>query len=88
MLKVNDTKVEIKGIFPDIMTELTILVRNIYQTLSKNEKPEFVKESLQKSFDLALMSDDEIHNEVKKKLKEVMKTMFDDLDEIFEDLED
>lgn len=69
-------KYEVKGIKPEIMTEVSTLLHTCY------EKGLFNKDDLIKMVELACMSDEDMHKEVMNKLDSAMTAA---LDKMFDD---
>lgn len=82
MIKVNNASAEIKGSYSEIMAEVSMVVKSVFDTLSEDEDPERVKANLQRAFDMAFMTNDEFAEKLKeakkKALMHIMEMVFDD----------
>lgn len=81
MIKANKATVELDGSVADLLTEFAMVARAI-----GHEKEYISKERMHELVDRAYMSDEEVHEEAMKILKERSKQL-NDLVDIFEKLE-
>lgn len=72
MIKVDEGIVEIRGIVPDIMSEYSLLTNRLHKVLKDGMDEENAKFMLEKAFKLALMDEDEVLNELKNSVSELM----------------
>lgn len=66
MIKCENGRSEIKGNVPGLLSEYTVITRHIREVLTKDMSEEFAMYMLKKSFDLGMMSDDEVDKEFEK----------------------
>ena len=72
MIKVEEGKVEVRGIVLDIMSEYSLLTNKLYKAIKDETDEENAKWMLEKSFKLAFMDEDEVLNELKDSVSELM----------------
>lgn len=68
MIKCENGCSEIKGTVPDFLSDYTIITRHIREALSEGMSEEFAMYMLKKSFDIGMMSNDEVDIEFKKSI--------------------
>lgn len=81
MLKVDFGRTEIKGPEPHILTEFTILARNLRELLAEDESTEYADKQIEKCIKLSKMTPDEIDGELLasiNKLGEMLASRFSD----------
>ena len=66
MIKCENGRSEIEGNVPGFLSEYTVITRHIREVLTKDMSEEFAMYMLKKSFDLGMMSDDEVDKEFEK----------------------
>ena len=72
MIKANECIVEIRGNVPDVMSEYSLLTNKLYKAIKDETDEENAKWMLEKSFKLAFMDEDEVLNELKDSVSELM----------------
>lgn len=81
MLRVDFERTEIKGSEPHILTEFTILARNLRELLAEDESTEYADKQIEKCIKLSKMTPDEIDGELLasiNKLGEMLASRFSD----------
>ena len=74
MIKKTKTGWKFKGTIQELFTEATTMIRGLYETLQKQgDTEEEAKEQIQRVFDLALKTNDELWDEATKKLIGLLK---------------
>ena len=74
MIKQTKTGWKFKGTIQELFTEATTMIRGLYETLQKQgDTEEEAKEQIQRVFDLALKTNDELLDEATKKLIGLLK---------------
>ena len=72
MIKVEEGKVEVRGIVPDIMSEYSLLTNRLHKVVKDEMDEENARWMLEKAFKLALMDEDEVLNELKDSVSELL----------------
>ena len=72
MIKANEGIVEIRGNVPDVMSEYSFLTNRLHKVLKDGMDEENAKWMLEKAFKLALMDEDEMLNELKDSVSELL----------------
>lgn len=72
MIKVDEGIVEIRGIVPDIMSEYSLLTNRLHKVVKDEMDEENARWMLEKAFKLALMDEDEVLNELKDSVSELL----------------
>lgn len=75
MLKVDFERTEIKGSEPHILTEFTILARNLREFLAQDESTEYADARIARAIELSKKTSDEIDEEVLKSINELGKML-------------
>lgn len=75
MLKVDFERTEIKGSEPHILTEFTILTRNLREFLAQDESTEYADARIARAIELSKKTSDEIDEEVLKSINELGKML-------------
>lgn len=75
MLKVDFERTEIKGSEPHILTEFTILARNLRKLLAKDQSTEHADAKIARAIELSKKTSDEIDEEVLKSTNELGKML-------------
>ena len=72
MIKANECIVEIRGNVPDVMSEYSLLTSRLYKVIKDETDEGNAKWMLEKSFKLAFMDEDEVLNELKDSVSELL----------------
>ena len=75
MLKVDFERTEIKGSEPRILTEFTMLARNLREFLAQDESTEYADARIARAIELSKKTSDEIDEEVLKSINELGKML-------------
>lgn len=75
MLKVDFERTEIKGSEPHILTEFTMLARNLRELLAQDESTEYADARIARAIELSKKTSDEIDEEVLKSINELGKML-------------
>lgn len=86
MIKSDKGSVEIKGKGIDILSEWSMLTKNIYEVMSKDLPKEDVKELLDEGFKAAFLTKEEMIQRVEDKKGEFAKKIMDEIDDIIRGL--
>lgn len=68
MLKVDFGRTEIKGSEPHILTEFTMLARNLREILAEDEGAEYADMQIAKAIELSKKTEDELDEEISKSI--------------------
>lgn len=68
MLKVDFERTEIKGSEPHILTEFTMLARNLRELLAEDESTECADMKIAKAIELSKKTEDELDEEISKSI--------------------
>lgn len=79
MIKTEKGDLEVHGSDTEVMADITIIIKNVYEALSKEFGEEHAKKRLKHAFDRAFLTDEEFHKEA-----EARKEFNNILDEILE----
>ncbi len=75
MLKVDYEKIEIKGTETRILTEFTMLARNLRKLLAKDQSTEYADAKIARAIELSKKTSDEIDEEILKSINELRKML-------------
>lgn len=75
MLKVDFGRTEIKGSDPHILTEFTMLAKNLRELLAEDGSTEYADMKIAKAIELSKKTSDEIDEEVLKSINELGKML-------------
>lgn len=75
MLKVDFERTEIKGSEPHILTEFTMLARNLRKFLAMDQSTEYADARIARAIELSKKTSDEIDEEVLKSINELGKML-------------
>ena len=75
MLKVDFERTEIKGSEPRILTEFTMLARNLREFLAQDKSTEYADARIARAIELSKKTSDEIDEEVLKSINELGKML-------------
>lgn len=80
MIKTKMGEITLKGSKAELIADLAVIVRGIKETIMEDgkETEESVKQEIDEAVKIGLMNEEEIKT-IQKKIKEVVKTLFDDL---------
>lgn len=81
MLKVNFQETEIKGSEPHILTEFTMLARNLRKLLAEEEGVEYADEQIAKCVKLSKMTPEELDREILESLNKLVEKLASSLTE-------
>lgn len=79
MIKTEKGEFKIKGTDSEIMADISVIIKNVYEAMSKEFGEEHAKARLQRAFNRAFLSKKEIHKEA-----EACKEFINKFDEILE----
>ena len=79
MIKAKEGKVSVEGTPIELLADLAVVVRAVKDTLMEEETEESVKQKIDEAVKIGLMNEEEFETVRKEKIKEVVKTLFDDL---------
>lgn len=81
MIETKEGKTTLKGNKLELMTDLTIIVRGIKETIMEDDKEteESVKQEIDEAVKIGLMNEEEFETVRKEKNKEIAKTLFCEL---------
>lgn len=81
MIETKEGKTTLKGNKLELMADLAIIVRGLKETFMEDgeETEESVKQQIDGAVKIGLMNEEEFKTIQKEKIKEVVKTLFDDL---------
>lgn len=74
MIKCNKGCSEIQGSTSNILSEYTVITKTIRKALTEYKSEEFAKSVLKRSFDLGMMSEDELDKEYEEAIKKFKGT--------------
>lgn len=81
MIETKMGEITLKGSKAELIADLAIVVRGIKETIMEDGKKteESVKQEIDEAVKIGLMNEEEFKTIQKEKIKEVVKTLFDDL---------
>lgn len=81
MIETKMGEITLKGSKAELIADLAIIVRGIKETIMEDGKKteKSVKQEIDEAVKIGLMNEEEFKTIQKEKIKEVVKTLFDDL---------
>jgi hypothetical protein len=81
MIETKMGEITLKGSKAELIADLAVVVRGIKETIMEDGKKteESVKQEIDEAVKIGLMNEEEFKTIQKEKIKEVVKTLFDDL---------
>ena len=81
MIETKMEEITLKGSKAELIADLAVIVRGIKETIMEDGKKteESVKQEIDEAVKIGLMNEEEFKTIQKEKIKEVVKTLFDDL---------
>ena len=81
MIETKMGEITLKGSKAELIADLAVIVRGIKETIMEDGKKteESVKQEINEAVKIGLMNEEEFKTIQKEKIKEVVKTLFDDL---------
>jgi hypothetical protein len=81
MIETKMGEITLKGSKAELIADLAVIVRGIKETIMEDGKKteESVKQEIDEAVKIGLMNEEEFKTIQKEKIKEVVKTLFDDL---------
>lgn len=81
MIETKMGEVKLKGSKAELIADLAVVVRGIKETIMEDgkETEESMKHKIDEAVKIGLMNEEEFKTIQKEKIKEVVKTLFDDL---------
>lgn len=81
MIETKMEEITLKGSKAELIADLAVVVRGIKETIMEDGKKteESVKQEIDEAVKIGLMNEEEFKTIQKEKIKEVVKTLFDDL---------
>lgn len=81
MIETKMGEITLNGSKAELIADLAVIVRGIKETIMENGKKteESVKQEINEAVKIGLMNEEEFKTIQKEKIKEVVKTLFDDL---------
>lgn len=81
MIKTKMGEITIKGSKAELVADLAVIVRGIKEAIMEDgkETEESVKQEIDEAVKIGLMNEEEFKTIQKEKIKEVVKTLFNDL---------
>lgn len=81
MIETKMGEITLKGSKTELIADLAVVVRGIKETIMEDGKKteESVKQEIDEAVKIGLMNEEEFKTIQKEKIKEVVKTLFDDL---------
>lgn len=79
-IKTKNGAIKCKGTGADLCTDLSIIVRSLYEDFKADYDEEFAKHMLTKAFELGLKTEEEIELEAKAKVLQILKLVVGDLE--------
>jgi hypothetical protein len=81
MIETKMGEITLKGSKAELIADLAVVVRGIKETIMEDGKKteESVKHEIDEAVKIGLMNEEEFKTIQKEKIKEVVKTLFDDL---------
>ena len=86
MIKTKKGELEISGTDTEIIADISIIIRNVYMALSKEQGETIAKLRLQRAFNRAFLSEEEIRKEAEKCKK--INSIFDEIIEVIKGSEE
>lgn len=81
MIETKNGEITLKGSKAELIADLAVIVCGIKETIMENGKgtEESVKQEIDEAVKIGLMNEEEFKTIQEEKIKEVVKTLFDDL---------
>lgn len=81
MINTKAGELTLKGNKAELIADLAVIVRGIKESIMEDDKvtEESVKQEIDEAVKIGLMNEEEFKTIQKEKIKEVVKTLFDDL---------
>lgn len=81
MIETKMGEITLKGSKAELIADLAVVIRGIKETIMEDGKKteESVKQEIDEAVKIGLMNEEEFKTIQKEKIKEVVKTLFDDL---------
>ena len=81
MIETKMGEIKIKGSKAELIADLAVIVRGIKEAIMEDDKEteESAKHEIDEAVKIGLMNEEEFKTIQKEKIKEVVKTLFDDL---------
>lgn len=73
MIEANRSQVKVNGFAPELLAELTLIVKTLYEEIDK--------ETIMKAVEFGFEDDEEIKKEAEKSIKELLKDLLSKLDD-------
>lgn len=73
MIKAKRTQVEVNGFEPELLAELTLIVKSLHEHIDK--------ENIMQAVELGFEDDEEIKKEAEEKIKKLLKDLLSELDD-------
>ena len=76
MIECNKGKSSIEGTVGDLLSEYSIITKHIRESLTESISEDFAKRQLKRAFELGMMNEDEIDNQVKEVKHAILNALF------------
>ena len=83
MIKCDQGQIEINGDFAQINTELTVLIKSVYDSFEKRMGSDLAKEMIRNAYELAFLTEEELQLKAMEMKKTASDAMFELMEKLF-----